>query len=290
MTTAYGTVHALLLDFVGDPADGWVTFAPQITQVNVSGDVIYVPEEVAVKIDAGLVPPTELIASNQPEGQPDTFQWTATFNMRGALHNPLPLTFTLPAGETLDLSTIISEIPAPGTVHVIHLEDVERAEDAADAADAAAIAAASSATQAAGSAADAAASAAAAAGAGQAALDAAESADAAAGSAAAAALSASGASTSAGAASTSATAAAGSATSAGTSAGAASTSAGAASTSATAAAGSAGAASTSAGNAAAAASSASASLAAMPLWWFGTQAAYNAIPVKDPNTLYAITG
>jgi hypothetical protein len=283
MPTAYGTVHALLLDFVGDPADGWVTFAPQITQVNVPGDVIYVPEEVSVKVDAGLVPPTELIASNQPEGQPDTFQWTATFNMRGALHNPLPLTFTLPAGETLDLSTIISETPAPGTVHVIHLEDRERAEDAADAADASAIAAATSATQAAGSAADAAASAAAAQGAEQAALDAAESAESAAGSAAQAATSASTATTAAGTASAAASTATIAATEADTDAAAAAASAGAASTSA-------GAAATSAGNAATSATSAAASLAAMPLWWFGTQAAYNAIPVKDPNTLYAITG
>lgn len=73
---------------------------------------------------------------------------------------------------------------------------------------------------------------------------------------------------------TSATAAAGSAS-------AAATSADAAATSATSAAGAA----TSAGLAR---DAAVAALAAAPLWWTGTQAAYDAIPVKDPKTLYLV--
>jgi hypothetical protein len=42
--------------------------------------------------------------------------------------------------------------------------------------------------------------------------------------------------------------------------------------------------------AAASATAAANSLSAMPKWWFGTQAAYDAIATKDPATLYVITG
>jgi hypothetical protein len=42
--------------------------------------------------------------------------------------------------------------------------------------------------------------------------------------------------------------------------------------------------------AATSAASAQQALTDMPDWWFGTQAAYDAITTKDPNTLYAITG
>ena len=40
----------------------------------------------------------------------------------------------------------------------------------------------------------------------------------------------------------------------------------------------------------ASATDAAASAAAVPRWWQGTQAQYDAIPVKDPETLYIITG
>jgi hypothetical protein len=81
-----------------------------------------------------------------------------------------------------------------------------------------------------------------------------------------------------------------SATAAATSAGAAATSAGAAATSAGAAATSASSAATSASSAATSASSAATAAAAVPAWWAGTQVAYDALPVKDPATLYVITG
>ena len=70
----------------------------------------------------------------------------------------------------------------------------------------------------------------------------------------------------------------------------ASSSAAAAAGSASAASVSAGAASASASGSAASAATASAALAAIPSWWFGTQVAYDAIPVKSPTTMYFING
>lgn len=89
---------------------------------------------------------------------------------------------------------------------------------------------------------------------------------------------------------TSADAAAASVTAAAAQAAAAAASATAAAGSATAAGTSATSADGSATSAAGSATSAAASLAAMPPWWFGTQVAYDAIPVKDPATMYFING
>lgn len=73
-----------------------------------------------------------VIATDQPLGQPDKVQWKATFNLAGAVVQPGAVTFDVPAGGVVDLTTVIPATPAPGTVTVVSIEDRVLAQQARD--------------------------------------------------------------------------------------------------------------------------------------------------------------
>ena len=99
------------------------------------------------------------VASDQPAGLPTTVQWTASFSLKNTSAQPNPVTFEVPSGGVVDLTTVMPATPEPGIVVVVSTESRDRAEAAAATATQKASAAASSATAAATSATNAAASA-----------------------------------------------------------------------------------------------------------------------------------
>lgn len=248
------------LDDAGEPSQGRVVFTSSRPRVWVAtGDVIG-PSGLSVDMVAGagsiVLPVTDQPGYTDGYGNPDPpVVYTAEVRRDG--WGVRSIVFALPsaglAGQTYDLDAMIPVTPPPGPVINVDLGVIDDAvAEATEAAEAAAAASAASAADAALFAADANTSVEAAA----------DQVDLAAAEAAAAAGSAS------------------------TAQGAATSAQGAA----TAAQGSASAASGSAGSASASASAAAATAAAVPRWWAGTQAAYDALPVKDPTTLYVITG
>ena len=99
------------------------------------------------------------VASDQPAGLPTTVQWTASFSLENTSAQPNPVTFEVPSGGVVDLTTVMPATPEPGIVVVVSTESRDRAEGAAATATQRASAAASSATAAATSASEAASSA-----------------------------------------------------------------------------------------------------------------------------------
>lgn len=92
------------------------------------------------------------VASDQPAGLPTTVQWTASFSLENTSAQPNPVTFEVPSGGVVDLTTVMPATPTPGTVVVVSTVDRDRAEAAAATATQKATAAAASATAAATSA------------------------------------------------------------------------------------------------------------------------------------------
>ena len=187
----YGTVTARLVAFFADtlddgdqildeiPMTGVVVLTPTVGVVRfpttvpprtavvqalrcpIIGGDLYPPDTVVGALPAQ--PGVVVVASSQPVGLPDTVQWTATFELVGVRVQPRSITFEVPSGGVVDLTTVIPAAPTPGTVVVVSTESRDRAEAAAATATQKATAAASSATAAATSATNAATSASAAA-------------------------------------------------------------------------------------------------------------------------------
>ena len=74
------------------------------------------------------------VASDQPAGLPTTVQWTASFSLENTSAQPNPVTFEVPSGGVVDLTTVMPATPEPGIVVVVSTESRDRAEDAAAAA------------------------------------------------------------------------------------------------------------------------------------------------------------
>ena len=167
---AYGTVHGEFMSFAADmagtaagpdgvpdkiPMEGYVVLTPQVETVRwpslvppitaVIQDVrcpliegkLY-PPGTAPEYAASVTPGVVLVATEQPEALPSTVQYTLTFDLKGIKRQPNPVTFEVPSGGVVDLTTVIPATPVPGTVVVVSSVDRERAEDAASAAEAAA--------------------------------------------------------------------------------------------------------------------------------------------------------
>ena len=75
------------------------------------------------------------VASDQPAGLPTTVQWTASFSLENTSAQPNPVTFEVPSGGVVDLTTVMPATPEPGIVVVVSAVDRERAEAAADTAE-----------------------------------------------------------------------------------------------------------------------------------------------------------
>ena len=74
------------------------------------------------------------VASDQPAGLPTTVQWTASFSLENTSAQPNPVTFEVPSGGVVDLTTVMPATPEPGIVVVVSTESRDRAEAAAAAA------------------------------------------------------------------------------------------------------------------------------------------------------------
>ena len=161
---AYGTVHGEFMSFAADragtaagpdgvpdkiPMEGYVVLTPQVETVRwpslvppitaVIQDVrcpliegkLYPPgttPESAASVTPGVV----LVATEQPEALPSTVQYTLTFDLKGIKRQPNPVTFEVPSGGVVDLTTVIPATPVPGTVVVVSAVERERAEAAAE--------------------------------------------------------------------------------------------------------------------------------------------------------------
>lgn len=68
-----------------------------------------------------------VISTTQPSAQPSTFQWTATFVLKGMAQAPQPVTFNLENGETVDLTTVVPTTPQVSTVYVVTKADYNAA-------------------------------------------------------------------------------------------------------------------------------------------------------------------
>lgn len=156
----YGRIQAHLVAFIADtmndgdqvpdeiPLEGVVVLTPTVGVVRfpttapprtavvqalrcpiIGGDLY--PPDTPLEGPLPDTPGVVVVASDQPVGIPDTVQWTAKFKLVGATVQPGSITFEVPSGGVVDLTTVMPATPAPGTVVVVSAEDRERAEAAA---------------------------------------------------------------------------------------------------------------------------------------------------------------
>lgn len=90
-------------------------------------------------IDGDLVGPDGLtahelylVATDQPDGQPNVIQWKASFRFDAVTVQPADVTFNVPANGTVDLGMVVSVPVAPGTIVVVSHEDALAAAASAD--------------------------------------------------------------------------------------------------------------------------------------------------------------
>jgi len=165
----YGQVKGRFVSFRADSVDdgstpdevpltGRVTLTPTVPYMrwrNTNPPRLSALEPIVCQIvDGDLKAPDGLgdvyvVATNQPDADPDTVQWTATFRFDNAPTQPTDTIFNVPAGGVVDLAVVIPAEEQPGVVIVVSAEDREAAEAAAARAEAAAQAAALSETNAA---------------------------------------------------------------------------------------------------------------------------------------------
>jgi len=130
------------------PLSGMVTITPNVTSVRwptTTPPRTAIVETVRCPVIDGVLcgpdstdPGVWLLASAQPNGEPDHIQWTATFDFDGILERLPALVFEVPAGGVIDLASVVPAASMPGTVKVVSSEDRLLAEQAAQAASASA--------------------------------------------------------------------------------------------------------------------------------------------------------
>ena len=147
---AYGRVVGRFMSFLADdggdgpvevPLAGSVALTPRVGVVRWAGTEpprMAVMQTLVVPLVDGVLGDPEggaggvlVVASRQPGGEPDCVQWTASFRLSGVFSQPSPVTFEVPAGGVVDLSTIVPVGPVPGTVTVVSHADRVAAEAAA---------------------------------------------------------------------------------------------------------------------------------------------------------------
>lgn len=78
------------------------------------------------------VPGITVVATDQPDGEPSTIQWKATYALTDVSTQPNDITFNVPANGVVDLALITSIPPEPPTVVVVSHEDALAAAASAD--------------------------------------------------------------------------------------------------------------------------------------------------------------
>lgn len=137
------------------PLDGTITITPRVGTMNwpdlpkpqksvmsamvcpvIDGD-LYRPGTTLQNYQ-DVEPGVYVIASEQPDAQPDKVQYEVRWGLPSARVQPPTTIIDVPAGGTVDLATVIPASPEPGTVIVVSTVDRERAEEAAERAELAA--------------------------------------------------------------------------------------------------------------------------------------------------------
>lgn len=127
------------------PLTGEITLTPLTTLTRwptASPPRMAVPQKVNCRvINGNLCPPDSelpgvwVVATDQPEGQPTTIQWKASFRFNNVLPQPADVVFNVPDGGVVDLALVVTIPPAPPTIVVVSHETAAAA--AASAAEAA---------------------------------------------------------------------------------------------------------------------------------------------------------
>ncbi|MCV2395908.1 hypothetical protein OEB99_16455 [Actinotalea sp. M2MS4P-6] len=147
----YGTVIGRLIAATTDSADaddlpdaspmaGTVTFTPSTSAVLLGTAVpptTLVPKPITVALDANGAFSVKLVATDIADATPTAWTYTVSFNLTGAIYKAFSL--SVPAGDTVDITTAAPVPSAAGTVTVVSIADRLAAQAAAaDAIDAAA--------------------------------------------------------------------------------------------------------------------------------------------------------
>lgn len=105
-----GTVTGQFVDFYGNPCTGYVIFTADASAVlDTTTKTILLPEPIEVALDAtGTLPATTLAATNSPNVNPQGFTYLVDFRLSQPFDS---FHFSLPAGQSVDLSTL-APVPA----------------------------------------------------------------------------------------------------------------------------------------------------------------------------------
>lgn len=160
---AYGTVIGHFVSYLADTMDagsipdelplaGTIALTPltAITRwpTTVPPRLAFAQKVIGHLVNGDLCPPDSdipgitVVATDQPEAQPNVIQWKATFTLTGVSPQPTDVIFNVPTNGTVDLALVASVPAAPPTIVVVSHDDAIAAAASADAAEASADAAA----------------------------------------------------------------------------------------------------------------------------------------------------
>lgn len=112
----HGTVRGRFIDSNGTSITGKVTFAPTPKRLlNATAEptpVTILPKPVTVDLDGGEFV-TTLIATDDPDNNPQGWNYRVSFNFQGAQADPFNI--EVPEGETVDLTTVAPVSASGGT-------------------------------------------------------------------------------------------------------------------------------------------------------------------------------
>lgn len=159
---AYGEVVGHFVRFIADTADvgnvpdeilmtGKITLTPLTPVIQFASTTpprlaVIDPQTCFVQ-DGDLYPPDKnspgvfVVATDQPDGVPNTVQWRARFQFDNVTVQPADVIFNVPAGGVVDLSAAVAIPPIPPTSVVVSTESEAAAAASAQAAAASAAAA-----------------------------------------------------------------------------------------------------------------------------------------------------
>ena len=151
----YGRIVGRYVKFLADsadagnvpdeaPATGTVTLTPLTKITRWAGTTpprLAIAQVVVARVVNGdLCPPDSdvpgvtVVATDQPEGQPNLIQWSAHYALDGVVTQPSDVVVNVPAGGTVDLALATSVPVAPPEVLVVsHADAIAAAQSAADA-------------------------------------------------------------------------------------------------------------------------------------------------------------
>jgi hypothetical protein len=135
----YGTVTGHFISILADTADvgnypdilgitGSVTITPTIKSFHISGYLVAYETITATIVGGELrapdgITPLRILATDSPGLSPSPFQYVARFALNNVTVQPPPVTFSLPGGSTVDLSSLISSADPVTPVQTVMVAD-----------------------------------------------------------------------------------------------------------------------------------------------------------------------